>query len=122
MRAGMYKNLRVGRIKHVGSAKGTMRWVLIEALEYCTGYNGLPYDKHPTYNLWIMFDTTKFGIDTSRLHQWGLFGFYIQSFRNKEAVDDYTTALTMRSFEWINDEQSALELSEKVSKSILNFK
>lgn len=113
-RIGMDKNFRVGIVRHVSSDK---RNILVDVTEYCHDDNGI---RPAQYNLWIYCDQKwEKRVKKSLLGKYVVVGFYIQSFRNKDKSDSFSTVLTCRFLNEIEDKQTADLLSLDLSESRL---
>jgi hypothetical protein len=117
-RVGMYKNLRVGKIKYVTSRRIGTTNILLDAWECCFSGNSDPYTSR--YNLWLVVpDEIKVGKDD--VGKFCEVGFYIQSFRQKDMNASYDTILTLKSLKFIETEEEAVNTSKRISQSILNL-
>jgi hypothetical protein len=118
----MYKNFRVGKLKYVANKRGGIgKHILVDVMEYCVNRSGGEYESHPTYNLWISFDD-KYDISSSDVGRWCEVGFYIQSFREKDLHEHYSTVLSMRSFRFLETDEEAVAEARRISESILTHK
>lgn len=114
-RIGMDKNFRIGKVKRVSDDRNK---ILVDVMEMCKGTDDLTYQAH--YNLWIYFDKEWKGVVSKDLTgQYIVFGFYMQSFRNKDLSDSFETVLTCRFLNVIPDEDVARSLAIDLMESRL---
>lgn len=114
-RIGMDKNFRIGRVKRVSDDRAK---ILVDVMEVCNGSDGNRYDAH--YNLWLHFDKEwKGAVSKDLTGQFVVFGFYTQSFRNKDLSDSFDTILTCRFINVIPDEDTAKSLAIDLTESRL---
>jgi hypothetical protein len=106
-RIGMDKNFRVGKIMFISKRQ----YMLIDVIEMCNEDDGNAIVPR-SYNLWIYIDDKwKSNVTNDLIGQWVAVGFYMQSFRDKDKLDSYTTVLTCRFLNKIDNEQAARMLA-----------
>ena len=112
-RIGMDKHFSVGKVKHVSQDRS---YILIDTNEMSLQDDGTY--KSDTYNLWLYCgpDWRKL-ISKNLLGQYIAFGFYIQSFRNKDLADSYNTVLTMKFINVLPNKETADSLAVDLSES-----
>lgn len=112
-RIGMDKRFSVGRVKHVSQDR---KYVLIDTMEMSRQDDGTY--KTDTYNLWLYFGSEwRRMVSKNLLGQYIAFGFYIQSFRNKDLADSYTTVLTCKFLNVLPSKEIAKSLGVDLSES-----
>jgi hypothetical protein len=117
VRIGMDKNFRVGQVKYVSlQAKA----ILLDVMEYCNESVDNDNIYVSRYNLWIFFDhrwEKQLSLDLKG--KYVVVGFYTQSFINYGERDSYSTVLTCRFFNTIDNEEDAINLSLELTDSRL---
>ena len=111
-RIGMDKRFQVGRVKHVSQDR---QWILIDTIEICNGDNGR---YRATYNLWINCGD-EWRASKNLVGKYVVFGFYVQSFRNKDLSDSFSTVLTCRFLNVLPSEEVAESLAIDLAESRL---
>lgn len=114
-RIGMDKNFRIGKVKRVADDRSK---ILVDVMEMCNGTDSKVYQAN--YNLWLHFDK-EWGSAVSKnlTGQYVVFGFYMQSFRNKDLNDSFETILTCRFINLIPDENTSKSLAIDLMESRL---
>lgn len=111
-RIGMDKRFGVGRVKHISQDRKN---ILIDAIESCNGDDGM---YQATYNLWLYAGPEwRHAVSKDLLGRYIVFGFYIQSFRNKDLADSYTTVLTCKFLNALPNREVAESLAIDLSES-----
>lgn len=112
-RIGMDKRFAVGRVKHVSQDRKN---VLIDTMEMSLQDNGTY--KTDTYNLWLYcgLEWRKL-VSKNLLGQYIVFGYYLQSFRNKDLADSYNTILTCKFLNVLPNLETAKSLGVDLSES-----
>jgi hypothetical protein len=106
-RVGMDKNFSVGRVKHVSQNRKN---ILVDVIEM--SHNSDEGIKENRYNLWLYFDKEWESVVSKNLvDHHVVFGYYVQSFRNKDKSDSFNTVLTCRFFNELPDERTARSLA-----------
>lgn len=112
-RIGMDKRFAVGRVKHVSQDR---KHLLIDTMEM--SYQDDGSYKTDTYNLWLYCGPEwKSSVSKNLLGHYIVFGFYIQSFRNKDLADSYTTVLTCKFLNALPNRETAISLGIDLSES-----
>jgi hypothetical protein len=106
-RVGMDKHFSVGRVKYVSQNRKN---VLIDVIEMSNNTDeGI---KENRYNLWVYFDKEWESVVSKNLVDSHIaFGYYVQSFRNKDLSDSFNTVLSCRFFNVLPDERVARSLA-----------
>lgn len=114
-RIGMDKNFRIGKVKRVADDRLK---ILVDVMEMCMGTDGIPYQAN--YNIWLTFDKEwKGAVSKDLTGQYVVFGFYLQSFRDKDLSDKFDTICTCRFLNMIPDETTAKSLAIDLMESKL---
>jgi hypothetical protein len=109
-RIGMDKNFRVGKVVYISAKRGERAHLLIDCSEMCNTDDGGIDTAH--YNLWIYIpEAWKHKVSSDLIGRYVAFGFYMQSFRDKDVPNSYTTVLACKFLNVIENEQTAKSLA-----------
>jgi hypothetical protein len=115
-RIGMDKNFRVGKVVFISAKRGERAHILVDCSEMCNTDDGGIDTAH--YNLWIYIpDAWKHRISSDLIGRYVAFGFYMQSFRDKDVPNSYTTVLACKFINVIDSEQMAKSLAIDLMES-----